>query len=54
MPVPTALDLPDVTATEVTPPAKPATPQPRGHRKPVSASRPGPGIRLSRTSSDWI
>ena len=40
LPVPTALDLPDVTTEQVTPPARPATPI-RADRKP--RARPGPG-----------
>ncbi len=51
MPVPTALDLPDVTTAEVTPPAKPATPI-RADRKP-SAPAPAPAS-AEPDVSDWI
>ena len=44
LPVPTALDLPDVTAAEVTP-AKPAHLDPRGQE---TRACPGPGIRRPR------
>ncbi len=48
--VPTALDLPDVTSGEVTPPARPATPI-RADRKP--APDPAPGS-TNPDVSDWI
>jgi hypothetical protein len=50
MPVPTALDLPDVTTAEVTPPAKPATPL-RADRKPAPAPAPA---SADPDVSDWI
>ena len=51
LPVPTALDLPDVTTDEVTPPAKPATPI-RADRKP-SAPAPAPAT-TDPDIADWL
>jgi hypothetical protein len=49
--VPTALDLPDVTANQVTPPAKPATPI-RADKKPAPA--PAPADSDVSDVSDWL
>ena len=51
LPVPTALDLPDVTASEVTPPAKPATPI-RADRK-SAAPAPAPAT-TDPDIADWL
>ena len=51
MPVPTALDLPDVTTEEVTPPARPATPI-RADRKPA-APAPAPAT-TDPDIADWL
>ena len=49
LPVPTALDLPDVTTEEVTPPAKPATPIRVDKRSPAPAP-----VTTDPDIADWL
>jgi len=50
-PVPTALDLPDVTAEDVTPPAKRTTPLRADKKPPAPAPAPAPA---GSDGSDWL